>query len=170
MTTRRRAAVPRAAAPIAVPLPPGTAAAAAGFRPARAHKLIEDIWSIARRMDSRAVAATAEFAAEELHAAGIETAQVETFPADGVSSAGGWWLPVSWTVDLAVLETALRLGAARENGPAEGGSLMQNLRKDGRGGTRPSRNPRKSPAFANGGPASTPAAGVLQEARGGKGA
>jgi hypothetical protein len=65
---------------------------------------------------------------------------------------------------------ALRLGAARENGPAEGGSLMQNLRKDGRGGTRPSRNPRKSPAFANGGPASTPAAGVLQEARGGKGA
>jgi hypothetical protein len=43
-------------------------------------------------------------------------------------------------------------------------SLLQNLRKDGRGGTRPSRNPPNPLGFANGGPASTPAAGVLQEA------
>jgi hypothetical protein len=39
--------------------------------------------------------------------------------------------------------------------------LLQNLRKDGRGGTRPSRNPPNRLVFANGGPASTPAAGIF---------
>jgi hypothetical protein len=46
--------------------------------------------------------------------------------------------------------------------------LLQNPRKNGRGGTRPSRNPRKPPASANGGPASTPAAGGRARSSGGK--
>lgn len=100
-------AVP-AAGNLTVPLPAGTVAAAAAFKPKRALELTQDLWGIARRMDSRAIAAAAEFVAEELQEAGIETAQVETFPANGVSAAGGWLLPVSWGVSTAVLETAGR--------------------------------------------------------------
>ena len=44
-------------------------------------------------------------------------------------------------------------------------SLMQNSRKNGRDGARPSRRYRKRPICNNGGTASVPSAGVLQEAR-----
>jgi hypothetical protein len=44
-------------------------------------------------------------------------------------------------------------------------NLLQPPREDGRGETRPSKNPPQSPVFADGGPASTPASVVLQEAR-----
>lgn len=80
------------------------AAAARGFRAARALETVKRIWAEARRMDSVGVQAAAEAAASELRAAGLENVKVEQLPADGTTAPGGWVLPVAWTVQEARLE------------------------------------------------------------------
>lgn len=98
---------------IRFPLTPETVAAAEAFRPKRAMETIRQLWEIARRMDSQAVQAAAEFVAQELRDAGLDGVTIEQLPADGKTSHGGWLMPVSWTVTKARLE-ALGPGHGKE--------------------------------------------------------
>lgn len=55
-------------------------------------------------MDSAAVQAAAEVAASELRSEGLSDVRIEALPADGVTSCGGWIMPVAWFVRDARLE------------------------------------------------------------------
>lgn len=87
-------------------LPPGTAAAAARFRPERAMADATSLWRMLRPMDSSAVLQGARWLAGQLRDAGLDHVQVIRFPADGRTSVGGWLMPVAWTVRDAVLRAA----------------------------------------------------------------
>ena len=66
-----------------MPVMPGIVAAADAFRPKRALKTIQGLWEIARRMDSSAIRAAAEFVVGGLLAAGLDNVRIEEWPADG---------------------------------------------------------------------------------------
>jgi aminoglycoside 3-N-acetyltransferase len=82
-----------------------TLAAAKQFDSARATRTLENLWQQVRLMDSEAVQRGAEVLAAELRAGGVLNVRIEQLPADGVTSAGGWLSPVTWTVSEARLET-----------------------------------------------------------------
>lgn len=80
--------------------------AAKQFDPIRARYVLEELWSQVRTMDTPSVQRGAEVLIKALRAAGIENATLVSFPADGLTEAGGWLAPVTWQVESACLTLA----------------------------------------------------------------
>lgn len=76
------------------------------FNAKRARKNIVRIWKYARFMDTPSVWKAAEEGARCLREAAIMDVRVESLPADGRTSFGGWIIPIAWSVKDARLETA----------------------------------------------------------------
>lgn len=91
-------------------LPQGTEAAAAMFRPLRALRLIKDARSIPRCRDASATSAVANFAASALRDAGLADAKVEESQVEGLTSTGGWLLPLVSSDTLPIVTATLGRG------------------------------------------------------------
>ena len=88
--------------------------AAKRFGPRRARRFTREIWEHMRWMDTPALDRAVEAAAAMLRAGGIQDVRIERLPADGKTCAGGWLMPLAWSVSSARLEIVGGSGAPIE--------------------------------------------------------